>query len=93
MFYVTDQIVQTLCKGDAELEKKLRILMLEVEVMRQDGRCAPNYLKKDQWEHLLSLQSKNQRSNYLNFLFKTEKSRENDKVVTCVLSFQTLHYS
>ncbi|KAF9801597.1 hypothetical protein SFRURICE_015091 [Spodoptera frugiperda] len=75
----TDIIVDNICKGDAELEKKLRILMLEVEVMRQDGRHAPDNIKKDHWQHLLSLPSKNQRASYLRYLFKTEKSRENFK--------------
>ncbi|XP_047027197.1 mitochondrial ribonuclease P protein 1 homolog [Helicoverpa zea] len=75
----TDLIVHNICKGDAELEKKLRILMLEVEVMRQDGRHAPDNIKQDQWQHLLELTSKNQRASYLQYLFKTEKSRENFK--------------
>ncbi|XP_075974215.1 tRNA methyltransferase roswell [Anticarsia gemmatalis] len=75
----TEQIVADICKGDAELEKKLRILMLEVEVMRQDGRYAPDHLRKDQWAHLVQLQSKNQRANYLRYLFKTEKAKENSK--------------
>ncbi|CAH1639790.1 unnamed protein product [Spodoptera littoralis] len=75
----TDTIVENICNGDAELEKKLRILMLEVEVMRQDGRHAPDNIKKDHWQHLLSLTSKNQRASYLQYLFKTEKSRENFK--------------
>ncbi|XP_072940880.1 mitochondrial ribonuclease P protein 1 homolog [Epargyreus clarus] len=75
----TEKIVQELSKGNAELEKKLRVLMLEVEVMRQDGRPAPNTLKKDQWEQLLELPSRNQRNHYLLFLFKTEKAKENRK--------------
>lgn len=76
----TDQIVEDLSKGDAELEKKLRILMLEVEVMRQDGRYAPDHMRKDQWAHLIQLQSRNQRNSYLQYLFKVEKSKENAKV-------------
>lgn len=76
----TDRIVENICKGEVELEKKLRILMLEVEVMRQDGRHAPNYINKDQWQHLLDLSTKNQRASFLRYLFKTEKSRENFKV-------------
>lgn len=74
--------MESICKGDAELEKKLRILMLEVEVMRQDGRYAPERLKHDQWAHLVQLQSKSQRINYLRYLFKTEKSKENFKVIS-----------
>ncbi|CAG4978283.1 unnamed protein product [Parnassius apollo] len=72
-------VIEELCKGDQDLEKKLKILMLEVEVMRQDGRQAPSNLQKRHWEHLLSLSSRNQRSNYLLYLWKTEKSRENEK--------------
>lgn len=54
--------------------------MLEVEVMRQDGRCAPDSMNTTQWKHLLDLSSRNQRTNYLTFLWKNEKSRENQKV-------------
>ncbi|CAD0194878.1 unnamed protein product [Chrysodeixis includens] len=74
-----DQVVNLLCNGHPELEKKLRILMLEVEVMRQDGRFAPDAINKDQWQHLLDLKTKNQRQSYLRYLFKTEKSKENLK--------------
>lgn len=81
IFYtISDEIVHTISKGDKELERKLRILMLEVEVMRQDGRAAPDTLKADQWQQLLSLNTKNQRSQYLLYLFKIEKSKENQKV-------------
>lgn len=80
IYFLSDDIVNDICKGDAELEKRLRVLTLEVEVMRQDGRCAPDYLKLDHWKHLLDLPSRNQRSNYLTFLWKTEKKRENQKV-------------
>lgn len=73
-------MVRSLCEGDTELEKKLRILMLEVEVMRQDGRAAPDTLRADQWQELLKLNTKNQRSQYLLYLFKIEKSKENTKV-------------
>ncbi|XP_046962857.1 mitochondrial ribonuclease P protein 1 homolog [Vanessa cardui] len=71
--------VTELCKGDKELEKKFRVLMLEVEVMRQDGRFAPDKIQLDQWQHLLELPSRNQRANYLTFLWKTEKRKENQK--------------
>lgn len=77
---VVDEIIEELCNSDPDLEKKLRILMLEVEVMRQDGRCAPDVLKSHHWKHLMGLETKNQRCKYLTFLWKTEKSKENDKV-------------
>lgn len=77
-----------LCKGDKDLEKKFRVLMLEVEVMRQDGRFAPDHIQFDQWKHLLELPSRNQRTNYLTFLWKIERKKENQKVC-CKL----LHHS
>lgn len=80
-FEIPDQIVEDICKGDEDLKKKLRILMLEVEVMRQDGRHAPDHIRSDQWARLLELQSKSQRTNYLRYLFKTEKAKENFKVL------------
>lgn len=80
MFTHFSAIINELCKSDTELVKKLKILMLEVEVMRQDGRQAPTLLKKSHWEHLMSLTSRNQRSSYLFYLWKTEKSKENEKV-------------
>ncbi|KAJ2947973.1 hypothetical protein O0L34_g9765 [Tuta absoluta] len=75
----SEKIIDEICNGDAQLEKKLRILMLEVEVMRQDGRLAPSSLQMRQWKHLMELGSKNQRSSYLTYLFKTEKAKENEK--------------
>ncbi|KAM3967896.1 tRNA methyltransferase roswell [Aphomia sociella] len=75
----SDKIIDELCNADPELEKKLRILMLEVEVMRQDGRCAPNILQQKHWEQLLQLESRSQRTKYLTYLWKIEKSKENQK--------------
>lgn len=80
-------MVDLICKGNTELEKKLRILMLEVEVMRQDGRFAPDSINNDQWQHLLDLKTKNQRQSYLRYLFKTEKSKENFKVKKKLLRY------
>ncbi|XP_050681371.1 mitochondrial ribonuclease P protein 1 homolog [Leptidea sinapis] len=75
-----EDIIANLSQGNNEIEKKLRILMLEVEVMRQDGRPAPDYLGSDHWEHLLESSSRNQRHNYLKYLWKCEKSKENEKL-------------
>ncbi|KPI94970.1 Mitochondrial ribonuclease P protein 1-like [Papilio xuthus] len=72
-------MINDLCKGDADLEKRLKILMLEVEVMRQDGRPAPSILRKHHWEHILTLASRNQRSSYLVYLWKTQMAKENEK--------------
>lgn len=79
-FLFLDKIVEELCKGNEELEKKLRLVMLEVEVMKQDGRAAPDKIKLDQWERLMHLTSRHQKNKYLTYLWKTEKSKENEKV-------------
>ncbi|XP_063548435.1 mitochondrial ribonuclease P protein 1 homolog isoform X1 [Cydia strobilella] len=75
----SEDIINEICKGDEEIEKKLRILMLEVEVMRQDGRQAPDQLRSHHWKHLMELPSRNQRHSYLLYLFKTERAKENQK--------------
>ncbi|XP_047525609.1 mitochondrial ribonuclease P protein 1 homolog [Pieris napi] len=75
----TENIVNDICKGDPEKEKKLRVLMLEVEVMRQDGRTAPERMNTSNWENLLELQSRNQRTSYLSYLWKNEMSKINQK--------------
>lgn len=64
---------------DSQREKKLKILYLEVDVARQEGRRVPNpeLIKPDQWDHLLSLQSRSARSKYYLFLWHIEKKHEN----------------
>lgn len=64
------------------MEHKLKVLMLEVEVLRQQGDPVPlnSYIKDEHWQHLLSLQSRSARKKYLLFLFKLSKTIENRKV-------------
>lgn len=65
---------------DPQAERKLKILELEVEVLRQEGRKVPSALKSDQWEHLLTLQSKSARAKFYSFLWTVEMKRENEKL-------------
>lgn len=76
-------IMQEVCRGDSEKENKMRVLMLELQIMKEDGRKAPDihYLKKKHWENLIELPSVNARHKYLLFLFKNSKSVENSKVL------------
>lgn len=76
-----------ICKDDPTLENKLRVIMLEIEVMRQDGRKAPEdeNIKQHHWEHILSLPSRSARFKYLTFLWKNEKKTENTKVKLCLI--------
>ncbi|XP_077299685.1 tRNA methyltransferase roswell [Arctopsyche grandis] len=75
-------MVQEVCEGNPEKENKMRVLILELQIMKEDGRMAPdiNFLKKKQWEYLIDLPTTNGRYKYLGFLFKISKSEENDKM-------------
>ncbi|XP_052895057.1 mitochondrial ribonuclease P protein 1 homolog [Anopheles moucheti] len=65
-----------------DLEKRRKVLELEIEVMRQEGRKVPSVstIKPDQWEHLLSLSSRNQRRHYYLYLWNTEMVRLGEKI-------------
>lgn len=58
--------------------------MLEAEVLKQDGRKVPSmdYIKQHHWQELLQLGTRSARRKYLEFLFKTEKKKENRAVYT-----------
>ncbi|KAK4875793.1 hypothetical protein RN001_012215 [Aquatica leii] len=62
-----------------ELEHKLKVLILEADVLRQEGKGIPSnaFLKPDHWRELLRLPSKSGRRKYLEYLFKLEKKKEN----------------
>lgn len=63
-------------------ERKLKILQMEASVLRQEGRRVPDpdQMKPDQWEHLLSLNSKSARSKYYTFLWSVQMKRDGEKV-------------
>uniref|UniRef100_A0A182LVK1 RNA (guanine-9-)-methyltransferase domain-containing protein 1 n=1 Tax=Anopheles culicifacies TaxID=139723 RepID=A0A182LVK1_9DIPT len=65
-----------------DLEKRRKVLELEIEVMRQEGRKVPSVssIKPDQWEHLLSLTSRNQRRHYYLYLWNVEMVRLGQKI-------------
>lgn len=65
---------------DPAAERRLRILQLEVDVLRQEGRKVPARMKPDHWLHLLELQSKSARSKYYTFLWQVEHKRANEKL-------------
>ncbi|XP_056636359.1 mitochondrial ribonuclease P protein 1 homolog isoform X1 [Diorhabda sublineata] len=67
--------------GNKEAEHKLKVLMLEAEVMRQEGKAVPDhdFLKAAHWKEVLSLPSRSSRQKYLEHLFKVSKKKENIK--------------
>lgn len=79
---LTDEEISTLTNKDPELEQKLKIIILETEVLRQDGHTIPSneFMKLEHWEELLKLTTRSARRKYLSYLFKLEKKKENDVV-------------
>lgn len=77
--YVSEEDIKLISGGDSELEHKLRVIILEADVMRQDGKCVPstNYMNQNHWRELLALKTRTARSKYLSYLFKTQKKVEN----------------
>lgn len=69
----------SITNDDPVLEKKLKILFLEVEVMRQSGHRVPQNINLRQWKELLTLETRTGRRKYLSYIFRAEKSRENRK--------------
>ncbi|XP_050074845.1 mitochondrial ribonuclease P protein 1 homolog [Anopheles maculipalpis] len=67
----------TATPGTVDVEKRRKVLELEIEVMRQEGRKVPSVstIKPDQWEHLLGLTSRNQRRHYYLYLWNIEMVR------------------
>lgn len=80
----TNDSLSELTQGDPELEHKLKVLMLETEVMRQEGRLVPpsEVMGPEEWGRLLKLGSRSGRGKYLEYLFKTAKAKENRQVRT-----------
>lgn len=76
---------QAITKGDPEVEHKLKVLQLEIEVLRQEGCLVPDadFMKTEHWEELLRLPSRTARKTFLVFLFKKSKTKENKKVLSC----------
>ncbi|XP_066246008.1 mitochondrial ribonuclease P protein 1 homolog [Euwallacea similis] len=72
--------LEAITKGDKDLEHKLKVIMLEVEVLRQSGRPVPDndFITPEMWDYLLNLSSRSARTKYLEFLFKITKKKQRD---------------
>lgn len=69
--------------ADAEdLDRKLKILKLEVSVARQEGRKVPDpdLMKPAHWDQLMQLNSRSARTKYYTFLWSTERKKESTQV-------------
>ncbi|KAF5295340.1 hypothetical protein FQR65_LT01530 [Abscondita terminalis] len=76
---VKEPNIQEIVGDNTELEHKLRVLILEADVLRQEGKGIPSnaFMKTDHWKELLRLPSRSGRRKYLEYLFKLEKKKEN----------------
>ncbi|XP_055533490.1 mitochondrial ribonuclease P protein 1 homolog [Wyeomyia smithii] len=65
-----------------DVVKRRKVLELEMDVMRQEGRKVPTpcQIKEAHWEHLLQLNSRNQRRQYYLFLWNIEMAKENQQL-------------
>lgn len=63
-------------------DRKLKILKLEVSVLRQEGRKVPNpdLMKPAHWDHLMQLNTKSARTKYYTFLWSIERKKESQQV-------------
>ncbi|KAF6209539.1 hypothetical protein GE061_015287 [Apolygus lucorum] len=69
-----------LTKGDENLLKKLKLIMLEVDVLRQEGHLVPTTaISTDRWRDLLAVQSRSQRMKQLKFWAVNEFKKSKDK--------------
>ncbi|XP_067004068.1 mitochondrial ribonuclease P protein 1 homolog [Anabrus simplex] len=76
----TEQIdLNTVTNGDPELEKRLKVLFLEVEVMRQEGDKVPANLNINHWKELINMATRSMRRKYLTFLWKNEVKKANEQ--------------
>lgn len=71
--------MQSITGGSEDLLRKLKVLLLEVEVMRQEGQKVPSVLTNEKWKELLALPSRAQRIKQLIFWWSIEKKKESRK--------------
>ncbi|OXU26924.1 hypothetical protein TSAR_005571 [Trichomalopsis sarcophagae] len=62
-----------------ELEKLMKILELEIDVLRQNGENVPSSLRPRDWLELVQLSNISKRKKYLDYLFVIEKQQEKRK--------------
>lgn len=70
---------QEIVGDDNEALNKFKLLLLEIEVLRQDGVSVPKFISTESWKELFALQSRAQRRKLLKFLWGKEIKKLNDK--------------
>lgn len=63
---------EAIANGDEEKLKNLKVLQLEIDLMRQQGKKVPNHLTGECWKELLSIPISDYRVKYLKHLWLIE---------------------
>ncbi|CAH0554546.1 unnamed protein product [Brassicogethes aeneus] len=73
---------EAIANGDKMLEHKIKVIALEVEVMRQEGKNVPppSFFTDEHWREAANLPTRTARRRLFDFLFKTLKKKENEKI-------------
>lgn len=76
----------------SEEERQLKFIQLEISLLNEKCGRAPdvNLFKKHHWDELLKLKTKSARHKFYNYLFKAEKTKENQAVSGTVREFGLL---
>lgn len=72
--------IEAVAMGDEELMKKLKVIILEAEVMRQEGLRVPSSIDDEKWKELLHATSRSHRIKLLAFWFTNERKKIKDKM-------------
>ncbi|XP_044759816.1 mitochondrial ribonuclease P protein 1 homolog [Coccinella septempunctata] len=75
-----EQVYKEVSQGDEEVEYRLKVLTMEMELLRQEGELVPetDKLKAKHFVELLKLKHRNGRKKYLEYIFKLCKRKENE---------------
>lgn len=76
---VSQTELDAMLKSDPIMDKRYKILQLEIDVLKHAGKLVPDDVKPFHWVELLKLETRSARRKYLQFLFTIEKKRENVK--------------
>lgn len=72
--------VDTITRGNPEKIQQLKLILLEVSLLQQQDFRVPRSLSTNQWLHLLSLNKKSDRSNYVRQLWCNSIRKERHKL-------------
>ncbi|KAI9582532.1 hypothetical protein GQX74_009919 [Glossina fuscipes] len=78
----TDEKPATLAISPEEKERRLKVLQLEAEVARQEGKRVPtlDYLKDHHWDQIIAMPSRSARMKFYSYLWKNAAIAESRKM-------------